>query len=72
LSKPKLNDLFNQSHPDIQLSFTKIKSIKNRLLSVGKQVDLEISSIAHAFVYFEKLIQKQIVTKQNRKLLAGK
>ncbi|CEP07519.1 hypothetical protein [Parasitella parasitica] len=70
-NKQKLNDLFRQSHPDIEISLTKIKSIKNHLLDIGKQIDLEISSIAHAFVYFEKLIQKQIVTKQNRKLLAA-
>lgn len=34
-------------------------------------MDLEISSISHAFVYFEKLVLKQIVNKQNRKLVAG-
>ncbi|KAI8638394.1 hypothetical protein BD408DRAFT_485570 [Parasitella parasitica] len=70
-NKQKLNDLFHQSHPGVQISFTKIKSIKNHLLNIGKQIDLEISSVAHAFVYFEKLIQKQIVIKQNRKLLAA-
>ncbi|GAN02139.1 conserved hypothetical protein [Mucor ambiguus] len=71
LSKQKLNELFQQSHPDIQITQSKINAIKAHLLTIGKQVDLEISSIAHAFVYFEKLIQKQIVTKQNRKLLAA-
>ncbi|KAF1801529.1 cyclin [Mucor lusitanicus] len=71
LSKQKSNELFQQSHPDIQITLSKINAIKAHLLNIGKQVDLEISSIAHAFVYFEKLIQKQIVTKQNRKLLAA-
>ncbi|KAL9544369.1 hypothetical protein MBANPS3_007663 [Mucor bainieri] len=71
LSKQKSNELFQQSHPDIQITLSKINAIKTHLLAIGKQVDLEVSSIAHAFVYFEKLIQKQIVTKQNRKLLAA-
>ncbi|KAL7323713.1 hypothetical protein PS15p_210331 [Mucor circinelloides] len=70
-SKQRSNELFQQSHPDVQITLSKIKAIKSHLLNIGKQVDLEISSIAHAFVYFEKLIQKQIVTKQNRKLLAA-
>jgi hypothetical protein len=53
------------------MTLSKINSVKLHLVNIGKAVDLETSSVSHAFVYFEKLIQKQIVNKQNRKLLAG-
>lgn len=71
--KKELNDLFRKKHPEItaEVTLSKINSIKTHLLNIGKVMDLEISSISHAFVYFEKLIQKQIVNKQNRKLVAG-
>jgi hypothetical protein len=61
------------------------------LLEIGKELDLEVSSVAHAYVYFEKLVIKvigissvylclvhilivwkqNIITKKNRKLIAG-
>ncbi|CAO3641194.1 unnamed protein product [Mucor hiemalis] len=71
--KKELNDLFRKKHPEItaEVTLSKINSIKTHLLNIGKVMDLEISSISHAFVYFEKLIQKQIVNKQNRKLVAA-
>jgi hypothetical protein len=66
--------LFRKNHPELSpdITLSKINSIKSHLLNVGKAMDLEISSVSHAFVYFEKLILKHIVNKQNRKLLAGK
>lgn len=72
--KKELNELFRKNHPEInaEITLSKIIAIKSHLLNIGKSLDLEISSISHAFVYFEKLIQKQIVNKQNRKILAGK
>lgn len=60
-------------HPEIsqELTLSKIRSIKQHLLTISKEVDLEVSSLAHAFVYFEKLVIKHIVTKKNRKLIAA-
>lgn len=71
--KKELNDTFRKKHPKItaEVTLSKINSIKSHLLNIGKAMDLEISSISHAFVYFEKLVLKQIVTKQNRKLVAA-
>jgi hypothetical protein len=54
-----------------EMTFSKIKSVKLHLLNIAKVLDLELSSLSHAFVYFEKLLQKNIITKQNRKLIAG-
>lgn len=47
-------------HPEIppEITLSKIRSIKAHLTEIGKAVDLEISSVAHAFVYFEKLVIK--------------
>ncbi|KAI8878515.1 cyclin-like protein [Backusella circina FSU 941] len=72
-SKKEMNEQFRVSHPDIppEVTFSKLISIKKSLLNVAKNCDLELSSLSHAYVYFEKLIQKHIVTKKNRRLIAA-
>ncbi|CAM0142340.1 unnamed protein product [Umbelopsis sp. WA50703] len=71
--KRELNDLFRSAHPEIpqEITLSKIRAIKEHMLEIGKELDLEISSLAHAYVYFEKLVIKHIITKKNRKLIAG-
>jgi hypothetical protein len=71
--KREVNDQFRLAHPEIstEITLSKIRAIKQHLLNISKQVDLEVSSLAHAFVYFEKLVIKDIVTKKNRKLIAA-
>ncbi|KAI8364658.1 uncharacterized protein BYT42DRAFT_506137 [Radiomyces spectabilis] len=71
--KREMNDQFRQAHPEIlpEITLSKIRAIKTHLLEVAKEADLEISSVAHAYVYFEKLVLKNIVTKKNRKLIAA-
>lgn len=58
--KLELNDHFRQTHPEIDptITLSKIRSVKTRLLAVGQELDLEISSIAKSFAYFEKLVLK--------------
>ncbi|KAI8099832.1 uncharacterized protein BX664DRAFT_322225 [Halteromyces radiatus] len=72
-ARKELNEQFRLAHPDIpsEITLTKIRSIKSHLLEIGKAVDLEISTLAHAYVYFEKLVIKNVVTKKNRKLIAA-
>ncbi|CEJ05505.1 hypothetical protein RMCBS344292_19445 [Rhizopus microsporus] len=53
--KHELNENFRLSHPE----------------NITKNLDLELSTLSHAYVYVEKLIQKNVVTKQNRKLVAA-
>ncbi|KAI8583246.1 hypothetical protein K450DRAFT_222682 [Umbelopsis ramanniana AG] len=71
--KRELNEMFRSEHPEIpvEITLSKIRAIKLHLLEVGKELDLEVSSVAHAYVYFEKLVVKNIITKKNRKLIAG-
>ncbi|KAJ3056618.1 hypothetical protein HK097_005542 [Rhizophlyctis rosea] len=53
------------------MSLTKIRKLKVQMLQVAEIRDLELSSLASAYVYFEKLVLKQIANKYNRRLLAG-
>jgi hypothetical protein len=56
----EINEEFHLNHPEIspEMTLTKIRAIKQHMMEIGKQVDLEISSVAHAIVYFEKLVIK--------------
>ncbi|CAO3676716.1 unnamed protein product [Rhizopus stolonifer] len=71
--KQEINEKFRAIHPEIlsEMTLSKIKSVKLHLLNITKAMDLELSSLSHAYVYFEKLLQKNIITKQNRKLVAA-
>jgi hypothetical protein len=56
----ELNEQFKRLHPEIptEITLSKIRAIKLHLLEIGREVDLEVSSVAHAYVYFEKLVIK--------------
>ncbi|KAI7888981.1 uncharacterized protein EV154DRAFT_516165 [Mucor mucedo] len=71
--KREMNEQFRQNHPQLspEITLSKIRAIKLHLFEIGKGLDLEVSSVAHAYVYFEKLVVKNMVTKKNRKLLAA-
>ncbi|CAO3633975.1 unnamed protein product [Mucor fragilis] len=58
--KREMNEQFRLNHPEIpaEITLSKIRAIKLHLLEIGKQVDLEVSSVAHAYVFFEKLVVK--------------
>lgn len=70
-SKEELNDQFHELHPWIHPSLTqsKIRNLKADLFSVLTQVpELDVSTVASAWVYFERLVFKMVVEKTNRKL----
>jgi hypothetical protein len=58
--KREMNEQFRINHPEIpvEITLSKIRAIKLHLLEIGKELDLEVSSVAHAYVFFEKLIVK--------------
>jgi hypothetical protein len=58
--KRELNEMFRSEHPEIpvEITLSKLRAIKLHLLEIGKELDLEVSSVAHAYVYFEKLVIK--------------
>ncbi|KAI9294744.1 hypothetical protein K502DRAFT_330418 [Neoconidiobolus thromboides FSU 785] len=61
-----LEDSFQETHPtvDHSLTLSHIRSVKQKILEVA---DLELSSVAIAYAFFEKLCLKGLVNKDNRK-----
>jgi hypothetical protein len=70
--KKDLNQHFKDTHPGLDsISLSQIRQIKEELVHIGQMRNLEVSSIAMSFAFFEKLILKNYVNKANKKLIAG-
>ncbi|CAJ0946652.1 unnamed protein product, partial [Mesorhabditis belari] len=70
-AKRELNERFRLQFPHIHLTFTKFKSIKRELVSLAFTCELDASTLATALVYFERIVFKGLISKFNRKLVAG-
>lgn len=68
--KDELNELFKEKHPWIQtgVSLHKLRKLKKRLVDIAVAEGLEISTVALAYVLFEKLIMKNVVSKTSIRL----
>ncbi|KAJ2786784.1 18S rRNA pseudouridine methyltransferase [Coemansia interrupta] len=72
--RQELNDHFRETHPELYavgLTLDQIRRLRAHMLRVTREQDLELSTAAIGWVYFEKLIWKGYVTKDNRKLVAA-
>lgn len=73
--RQEVNDHFRETHPELYaagLTLDQIRRLRAHMLRVTQEQNLELSSAAIGWVYFEKLIWKGYVAKDNRKLVAGK
>ncbi|CAG9531063.1 unnamed protein product [Cercopithifilaria johnstoni] len=69
--KRLVNEAFRSRFPHVHVSFSKIKSIKRELHQIAVACNLEHTTTAHAYVFYEKVLLKGLVCKMNRKLVAG-
>ncbi|XP_048121831.1 CDK5 and ABL1 enzyme substrate 1 [Alosa alosa] len=70
--KRDMNDTFREKFPHIQLTLSKIRSLKKEIRKLAQEdCGYEEPIVAMAFVYFEKLALRGKLDKENRKLCAG-
>ena len=54
--KKEINETFKEKFPYIQISLTKLRSIKREMLEIAFETQLDIIIVAQSYIYFEKLI----------------
>jgi len=71
--KSELNRRFKQKHTTIPSSLTlsKIRKIKRIILDIAVEKTIELATVAISYVLFEKLVLKNKIVKENRKVIAG-
>lgn len=70
-TKQVINEDFEVKYPIIHLTLSKMKSLKREMAELGRANEIDVYTVATAFVYFEKIVAKGLISKLNRKCVAG-
>ncbi|GMS98266.1 hypothetical protein PENTCL1PPCAC_20441, partial [Pristionchus entomophagus] len=62
-----LNERFRSKYIELRISYTKLRSINREMVDVAVATRVDMSNLAHAFVYYEKSGLQGRITKSNRK-----
>ncbi|XP_063968279.1 CDK5 and ABL1 enzyme substrate 2-like isoform X2 [Lytechinus pictus] len=69
--KKELNNKFKERFPNIDLSLSKLRSLKREMKKVSDNCSLDPWILAVSYVYFEKLVMHRKINKENRKSCSG-
>ena len=65
------NERFKEKWPEVEITLSKMKSIKKELHKVSVSLRLPVLVLCYCYCYFETLAHRRHITKTNRKLAAG-
>ncbi|KAF8369163.1 hypothetical protein PRIPAC_86992 [Pristionchus pacificus] len=66
-----LNERFRAKYPELRISYTKLRSIKREMADVAVATKVDTPTLAHALVYYERIVLQGRITKCNRKEIAA-
>ncbi|CAD6184638.1 unnamed protein product [Caenorhabditis auriculariae] len=70
-AKQTMNEDFIEKFPNVHITLSKMKSLKKEMIEMAKQHLVDSYTLSVAFVFFERIASKGLISKNNRKSVAG-